>query len=119
MNKADFIELCLTYTDAVVDRPFDLDTDTTVARHADNRKWFALIFLLNGRQCVNLKLDPMKAEFFRSAYFGITAGWHMNHIHWSTLCLESDVPDSVIEELLSDSHALTANRKRINNDTSD
>ncbi|MEG1945424.1 MAG: MmcQ/YjbR family DNA-binding protein [Oscillospiraceae bacterium] len=107
MTKEEFLELCLAYPDAVADCPFQKEKDTMAVRHRNSKKWFALLIMRKGRQCANLKLEPMKADFLRGVYRGIENGWHMNHTHWSTLFLESDVPREIIEEMVSESYHLT------------
>ncbi len=117
MTKSEFIEYCLTFPDAVADCPFELDDDTVVVRHSSNRKWFALVFKLNGRQCVNLKSEPQKADFLRSAYEDVSAAWHMNHTLWSMLNLDGSLPFGIIEEMVHDSYEMTKPKKRINKTT--
>ena len=112
MTLAEFKELCLTFPDSVVDSPFS-SYDTETARHLSNKKWFALLITLEGRPAVNLKCEPMKADFWRGAYPGaVVPAWHMNKEHWNTLYLDSGVPERDIFEMLSDSYELTRGKPR-------
>ena len=43
-------------------------------------------------------------------YNGVTAGYHMNKLHWNTVYLMSDVPDEVMYEMVSDSFELTSKK---------
>lgn len=111
MNRQELIALCLTYPDAYEDYPFD-DINWTVIRHRVNRKIFAWIYERDGSLNINLKCDPMKADFLRSVYKGILPGYHMNKQHWNTVVIGSDVPPQELDELIRESHALTQSRPK-------
>ncbi|MCM1275436.1 MAG: MmcQ/YjbR family DNA-binding protein [Lachnospiraceae bacterium] len=112
MTKDDYIEFCKNLGGAEVDRPFNEDFDSTVARHSDNKKWFALIMEYRGKYVVNLKCEPLEADFLRSVFEGVIPAYHMNKTHWNTVFLESDVPDEEIERMTLVSFALTEKKKR-------
>lgn len=110
MTKDAYIEFCKNLGGAEIDRPFNEDFDSTVARHSDNKKWFALVMEYNGKYIVNLKCDPMESDFLRSVFKGVIPAYHMNKTHWNSVYLESDVPDEEIERMTLNSFALTAKR---------
>lgn len=110
MTKKQLLEYLETYADCQVDRPFKDDFTTYVARHKSNGKWFALVMDLKDGTAVNLKGVPEKSDFFRKMYNGVTAGYHMNKLHWNTVYLMSDVPDEVMYEMVSDSFELTSKK---------
>ena len=66
MTKQSFLDYCLNTFGTSPDYPFDEDFETAVLRHADNRKWFALLMKVSRRKfgfdsdepvdVVNLKL---------------------------------------------------------------
>ena len=112
MTRDEYVDFCLSLDGAAVDAPFNEDFDTLVARHGDSRKWFALIMKLDGREVVNLKCDPMEADFLRNAYEGISEAWHMNKVHWNSVWLESDVPDAEIRRQTAESFRLTGKKPR-------
>lgn len=107
MTRAQFERACLAFADARLDAPFEGDFVTQVARHRDSRRWYALIFERNGRTYVNLKCDPLTADFWRQAYRGVTPAWHMNKQHWNSVELDSDVPEDIMLDMLDESHRLT------------
>ncbi|MEG2621989.1 MAG: MmcQ/YjbR family DNA-binding protein, partial [Clostridia bacterium] len=84
VTRRELIDYCLGYPGAVEDYPFE-DENSTVLRHATNRKWFALIFERDGKCCVNLKCDPMEADFLRRVFSSVAPAWHMNKVHWNTI----------------------------------
>ncbi|MCM1330617.1 MAG: MmcQ/YjbR family DNA-binding protein [Ruminococcus sp.] len=106
MTREEYIEYCKTIAGASVDCPFE-DAEATVARHSDTRKWFALVMEVGGRHMVNLKCEPMEADFLRGAYEGVTPAYHMNKVHWNSVYLDSDVPREEIENMTMRSYELT------------
>ena len=79
MTKHQFLEYCLNTYGTSPDYPFDEDFETAVLRHADNRKWYAIVMRVSRRKfgfdsdevidVVNLKLPT---EMFGS--FGAADG---------------------------------------------
>lgn len=98
MNIEDFRELCLSVKGATECFPFD----KTVLVFKVMDKMFAFISLepKDGNFFTNLKCDPEKAIDLRERYNGIEAGYHMNKKMWNSVYLDSDVPDSLIRELV-------------------
>ena len=92
---------------AAVDQPFEADFVTTVARHGDTRKWFALYMDLHGRDVVNLKCEQLRGEFWRGQFEGVTPAYHMNKQHWLTLLLDGSVALGEVCFLLRHSHDMT------------
>ena len=107
MTKTEVIAYSLTLSGAAADSPFENDGETVVLRHSDSGKWFGLIMKLNGKYIVNLKCEPMNADFLRSVYEGVTPAYHMNKTHWNSVILGSDVPDDEIKRMIDDSFYLT------------
>jgi len=112
MKKDAYLEFCRAVPGALVDQPFDEDFETYIARHADTGKWFAAVLHHDGRDFVNLKCEPLEAEFLRSVYEGIAPGYHMNKTHWNSVYFDADVPDALIRSLTMESFRLTDKRKR-------
>ena len=113
MNRSEYLDFCRGIAGAKVDQPFEEDFVSTIARHADTGKWFAAVLEHDGRDFVNLKCDPIEAEFLRGAYAGIAPAYHMNKTHWITVYFESDVPDDLLRALTAASFRLTGGRKRL------
>ena len=94
-----------------------------VFRHADSKKWFALIMNLPKEKLgiagvgtldvINLKCAPDLIGSLRIEK-GFFPAYHMNKEHWITAVLDGSVPDDKIKMLLDMSYKLTApkqNRK--------
>ena len=50
MTKQEFLEYCLNTYDTSPDYPFDDHLETAVLRHADNRKWYAIVMKVSRRK---------------------------------------------------------------------
>ena len=115
MTKQSFFSYCYNQYKTTPDYPFDDDLETAVLRHADNRKWYALVMKVPRRKfgfesdavidVVNLKLPT---EMFGS--FGATDGvypaYHMNKQHWISVLLP-DAPDELVQFLVNVSFEAT------------
>ena len=90
-----------------------------VFRHNGNRKWFAVIMDIPGKNLglagdgeisvVNLKCDTRLIGSFREGP-GIFPGWHMNKVHWLSVALDGTVEDEKIKFLVDMSYELTSGR---------
>ena len=65
-TRAEAIAACLRFPDAFEDYPFT-DPIWTVMRHKTNRKAFAFIFSRDGKIWINVKAEPLRADFWRDA----------------------------------------------------
>ncbi len=111
MERADYLDFCRSIAGASIDQPFEDDFYSTVVRHTDTGKWFAVLLEHGGREFVNLKCEPLEAEFLCSAYAGVDPGYHMNKRHWISVYFgASDVPDALVRELTMASFRLTARK---------
>ena len=87
-----------------------------VFRHTGNKKWFAVIMDIPGKNLglegeneisvVNLKCDTRLIGSFCMER-GIYPGWHMNKAHWLTVALDGTVEDEKIKFLVDMSYELT------------
>ena len=104
------------------DYPWKGDNTSAVFRHADNKKWFALIMDLRREilgldgdeiiSAINLKIDdPILHEMLVSEE-GIMPAYHMNKRHWVTVLLNGSVDENRVYELLQISYGATAPGRR-------
>ena len=118
MTRKELITHCLTFPAAYEDYPFDNDSahsddgSWTVMRHRANRKGFAHIYERNGKLCINLKCEPLEADFLRKAFKDVTPGWHMNKTHWNTVTLGGDVSDDELKRQIEMSYELVKPKVR-------
>jgi predicted DNA-binding protein (MmcQ/YjbR family) len=105
MNLETYYDYCLSKKGVTEHFPFD--EETLVFKVGG--KMFALSSLNEwekGNPSVNLKCNPEYAEELRAEYDDIKPGWHMSKIHWNTIEINREVPDSLINELIDHSYDL-------------
>jgi len=103
------IDLCLSFPAVYEDYPFDKMTGPAVwavMRHRTNKKTFAMIYERDGKLCINLKADPLEADFLRQAFADVTPGYHMNKTHWNTIILGGDVSTDNLKQMITQSYDL-------------
>jgi len=120
MTKQTFLDHCLTTYNTAPDYPFDEDFETAVFRHANNRKWYAIVMRVSRRKfgadsdevidVVNLKL-PLEMFGSFGAADGVYPAYHMNKLHWISVLLP-DAADDLIEFLVNASYAATKGKKK-------
>ena len=127
MTKQQFFSYCLSTYATSPDYPFDEDFETAVLRHADNRKWYALVMKVSRRKfgfesdevidVVNLKLPT---EMFGSfgASDGVYPAYHMNKLHWISVLLP-DAPNDVVQFLVNVSFEATKSKTKLNKHKAD
>ena len=120
MKKQEFLEYCLNTHGTAPDYPFDEDFETTVLRHVDNRKWYAIVMKVSRRKfgfdsdevidVVNLKLPTEMFGSFRAAD-GVYPAYHMNKLHWISVLLP-DAPEDIIQFLVNVSFEATKDKRK-------
>ena len=118
MTKQEFFELCSSSYFTQPDYPFDDWMESAVFRHADNKKWFAIVLSVSRRKfgldsdevidVVNLKLPTEMFGSFGAAD-GVYPAYHMNKLHWISVLLP-DAPDDVVQFLLNASFEATKSK---------
>ena len=97
-------EICISLHPEIQET-FPFDDVSLVMKIAG--KMFALL-PLNTPDLISLKCDPERAIELRERYCGIEPAFHFNKKYWNQVTLRSDVPDSLIEELIIHSFQLVA-----------
>jgi predicted DNA-binding protein (MmcQ/YjbR family) len=120
MKKQEFFKYCLSTYGTSPDYPFDEDFETAVLRHADNRKWYAIVMRVSRRKfglksdeivdVVNLKLPTEMMGSFGAAD-GVYPAYHMNKLHWISVLLP-EAPDDIIQFLTNVSFEATKVKKK-------
>jgi predicted DNA-binding protein (MmcQ/YjbR family) len=123
MQREQVLAFALTLQQAVADKPFEEDFDTTVLRHGAGGKWFGLIMNIPKKRVgieedgmvdvLNLKIDPEESYAVREMFEGIIPAYHMNKRHWISVVLNDTVPMEFCEILIQKSYDLT--KKKLNN----
>lgn len=106
MNIEDFRAYCLSFKGVCEKMPFgkstsDYDRGLLVFYVLD--KWFCFVnvdvFDFCDLKCPTEQIDSLQAQ-----YEGIRPGYHMNKRHWISVCLNKDVPDEKVKELVRQSY---------------
>ena len=116
MNRDEFIAYTEETYSVTAEHPFPDDTVTTVFRHGENRKWFAIVMTIPKSKLglsadgmidvVNVKCDPEVIYSFHSEP-GMYPAYHMNKRHWITAALDGTAEEEKIKWLLDISYDLT------------
>lgn len=106
---------------AVPDTPFRTAPTYLALRHADTRKWYALIMDvpreklgLSGGESVdilNIKCDPVLSGSLRINK-GILPAYHMHRDNWITILLDGTVAEKDIFPLLDMSYEITRQKSK-------
>ena len=120
MIEQQFLEYCLNTYGTSPDYPFDEDFETAVLRHADNRKWYAIVMKVSRRKfgfdndevidVVNLKLPTEMFGSFGAAD-GVYPAYHMNKLHWISVLLP-DAPEDIVQFLVNVSFEATKSLRK-------
>jgi len=127
MNRQQLEAYISETYNAEPEHPWAPETDHTVFRHANNRKWFAAVMEIpksklgideDGKICiVNLKCDPAMIGSLLPEE-GIFPAWHMNKAHWISVAPECIADEERLRFLLDLSYELTSmkiKKKRTDN----
>jgi predicted DNA-binding protein (MmcQ/YjbR family) len=76
------------------------------------RRMFALTRLTSEPLEVSVKCEPALAADLRASYDAIAPGYHLNKRHWITVTLGGDAGDTLVRDLIEDSHDLVRPRGR-------
>ena len=115
MTKQEFFAYCIDTYGTLPDYPFDEDFETAVLRHADNRKWYALVmhvsrhkFGLDSDEVIDVVNLKLPTEMFGSfgASDGVYPAYHMNKLHWISVLLP-DAPNDIVQFLVNVSFEVT------------
>lgn len=108
-STQEIIDYCLALPGAYLDYPFD--DKTPALRHSGNQKIFALFTRKADISMLNLKCEPMQADFWRGVHRDVIPGYHMNKSHWNSILLVGNIPDADLHAMICDSHRLTAPKR--------
>lgn len=94
--------------------------ESAVLRHADNRKWYAIVmrvsrgkFGFDSDEMIDIVNLQLPTEMFGSydTADGVYPAYHMNKLHWISLLLP-DAPDDVIRFLVNVSFEATKDKQK-------
>lgn len=101
MNIEEVRDACLKIKGAKETFPFG--EDVLVYKVMDKMFAYFALDSKDGEFWLNLKCDPERAIDLREHYEGVRPGYHSSKKHWNTIVMDSDVPESLIIELIQHS----------------
>ena len=104
-TREEALEYGLSFTDTYKDTPFH-DPNWQLVRYKGNKKAFLWTYERDGYINLNVKVDPEKAFFWRTAYRSVIPGYHQNKDHWNTIILDGSVPDKDVRLMIAESYDL-------------
>lgn len=95
--------------------------DAAVLRHADNRKWYALVMKVERARLglfgdgavdvLNVKCDPDMVMMLKNTA-GFLPAYHMSKTKWISVLLDGTVGRDTVLGMVDESFALTSPRRR-------
>lgn len=106
MNVEDLRNYCLSLNSVKDNMPWSEPQYNMLVTFSVGGKWFCL--LDPDKKFIDVKSEPEKIQDILARYKGAFPAWHMNKEHWIGITLESDIPDSLIKELLEEGYKTVA-----------
>ena len=97
----------LSFPHTYQEAPFH-DTNWQLVRVMPSKKAFLWVYERNGYINLNVKVDPDKAQFWRSVYKSVIPGYHQNKEHWNTIILDGSIPDDDIKTMITESYMIVS-----------
>ena len=107
MSREEVLAYGLSFPDTYQDAPFH-DANWQLVRYKGNRKAFLWTYEKDGFLCLNVKVLPEKAFFWREIYTSVRPGYHQNKKHWNTIILDGSVPEEDVKLMIAESYDLIA-----------
>ncbi|MDN8634444.1 MULTISPECIES: MmcQ/YjbR family DNA-binding protein [Corynebacterium] len=89
-----------------VQHPFGPDWEVFKVRD----KIFLLLTAVTGQQQMIIKAEPEDCQALQQQYSFIAPGYHMNKRHWVSVYPHAELDQQLIEELVTDSYRLVAEK---------
>ncbi|MGW6036512.1 MmcQ/YjbR family DNA-binding protein [Gordonia terrae] len=110
MNGPDLHDHAKTHADtlpgAVLEHPFGPDWEVYKVRG----KVFLLLTAITGPEIVILKVSPEDSKALQQTYTAITPGYHMNKKHWITVEPNDELPQGLLNDLITGSYLLVVDK---------
>ncbi len=117
MNRYQMISYITETYNALPEYPWVSAPGYAVFRHANNKKWFAVIMDISKRKIglnddsiidvMNIKCDPILIGSLQREN-GFFPAYHMSKTHWITVALDGSADEEKIKWLLDLSYDLTS-----------
>ncbi len=112
MNVEELRDHCLSLPHTVEAMPFatsprrrTLIYDSLVT-YSIGGKWYMIADI--EKKFFNIKCLPDLIPQLIERYSGANPAWHMNKKYWISICLDADIPEPVIKQLIDNSYNIVA-----------
>lgn len=102
MNIETLREYCISKPG--VKESFPFDEDTLVFKMGNK---IFLLTSLSSPHTFNVKCDPEREVLLREEYEDVQPGFHMNKMHWNTVCYTGSLTEKILFEMIDHSYDLT------------
>jgi len=102
MNLEEVREYCLTLSGVTEDSPYG--PDMIVFRIEG--KIFLHLPLEYADPRISIKLPPEEGQRLRDKYEAVSAGYHLNKVHWNDILIEKTFPSYQIKDWILESYNL-------------
>lgn len=103
--RTKILKYGLSFPDTYQDAPFH-DNNWQLVRYQGNKKAFLWTYEKDGYLCLNVKVDPEKAYFWRKIHASVMPGYHQNKDHWNTIRLDGTIPEKDVKIMIAESYDL-------------
>ena len=110
MKRQKIIEYCESLKSVYKNYPFG-DDSWLAYRIRQNNKCFIFIYEYQGKDRINLKCDPDKADFLRQIHSSVVPAYHMNKQHWNSVILDGNISRNDILDMIDHSFELCHDKK--------
>ena len=104
-TREEALEYGLSFPDVYKEAPFH-DQNWQLVRYKGNKKAFLWTYEKDGFINLNVKVEPIKAYYWRKIYKAVIPGYHQNKDHWNTIILDGSIPDNDIKIMIAESYDL-------------
>ncbi len=104
-TREEALAFGLSFADTYQDAPFH-DDNWQLVRYKWNKKAFLWTYEKDGCICLNVKVKPGQAFFWRDIYPSVIPGYHQNKEHWNTIILDGSIPERDVRTMIAESYDL-------------
>ena len=104
-TREEALKYGMSFPDTYQEAPFH-DMNWQLVRYKGNKKAFLWTYEKDGFINLNVKVDPVKAFYWRKAYSSVIPGYHQNKEHCNTIILDGSIPDKDIRLMIAESYDL-------------
>ncbi len=106
-TREEALKFGLSFPNTYQDAPFH-DDNWQLVRCKENKKAFLWTYEKDGYICLNLKVAPEDAYYWRKIYEAVIPGYHQNKAHWNTVILDGSIPAEDIKRMIAESYNLVS-----------